>query len=282
MKKIKFWDVVRILAIIFFLGVLLYPTISSYLAQKNSSKVIDTYDETLAKLNEQEKENMLKEANDYNVSLSHNQYWSDPFEVKEGEDENTLYSQVLNTGLNGMMGYIKIPKIDIEIPIYHSTKESVLQKGIGHYEVSSLPVGGLSTHTVLTGHRGLPNAKLFTDLDELEITDIFYIKVLDDTLAYQVDQILTVDPAAIDALQIVDGMDYATLVTCTPYAVNTHRLLIRGHRIPYEEAIEKVADEIDGSIHVPFEIQLLLISLVSLSIIIVILKRRRQKKDESS
>lgn len=275
MKKIRFGDIVRILAIIFFLGVLLYPTISSYLAQKNSSRVIDTYDENLAKLNEEEKEKMLKEANEYNASLSHDQYWSDPFETQDDEEENTLYSQVLNAGLNGMMGYIKIPKIDIEIPIYHSTKESVLQKGIGHYEVSSLPVGGLGTHTVLTGHRGLPNAKLFTDLDELVIGDIFYIKVLDETLAYQVDQILTVEPSDTEALAIVDNMDYATLVTCTPYAVNTHRLLVRGHRIPYEEAIEIVADEVDGGIHIPFEIQLLLISFISLAIIITIIRKRR-------
>ena len=151
-----------------------------------------------------------------------------------------------------VMGYIRIPSIKVELPIYHGTSEPVLQVGVGHLENTSLPVGGSSTHAVLTGHRGLPSAKLFTELDMVKVGDVFYIKILGETLAYEVDQILTVLPTEMQALNIEKGKDYVTLVTCTPYAVNTHRMLVRGHRIPYQEANQIQKDEHIGY-QIPFE-----------------------------
>ena len=155
------------------------------------------------------------------------------------------YESLLNVNGSGMMGYIRIPAIEVELPIYHGTSESVLQVGVGHFEGTSLPVGGEKYHAVLTGHRGLPSKLLFTDMDKLKKGDVFYIKILGETFpesAYEIDQILTVLPEDTKALSIDSGKDYVTLVTCTPYAVNTHRLLVRGHRIPYEEAIQTAAD----------------------------------------
>ena len=180
-----------------------------------------------------------------------------------------------------MMGSVIIPEIDEELPIYHTTSEAVLQKGVGHFPSSSLPVGGDSTHAVLTGHRGLPSKKLFTDLDKIVEGDVFYIRILEETLAYQVDQILTVLPQETQALQIEEGKDYVTLVTCTPYAVNTHRLLIRGHRIPYEDAEKIAPPQIDTGLKIPYEIQVLLTGLGVLVLIIIIWKisgKVRKKK----
>ena len=145
------------------------------------------------------------------------------------------YEAILNPLGNGLMGQVEIPCIDITLPIYHYTDEEVLQKGAGHLPGSSVPVGGAGSHAVISAHRGLPSAKMFTDLDRVKIGNVFYIHVLGDTLAYEVDQILTVEPSDTEALSVQEGEDYCTLLTCTPYAVNSHRLLVRGHRIPYEE-----------------------------------------------
>ena len=179
-----------------------------------------------------------------------------------------------------MMGYIRIPKIDVELPIYHGTEERVLQSGVGHFEGTSLPVGGESTHSVLTGHRGLPSKILFTDLDKLVEGDVFYIKILGETFAYQVDQILTVLPEDTKALSIEPGKDYVTLVTCTPYAVNTHRLLVRGVRIPYEEAVKQAADE-RITPELPFQVKMLILAVVILILIFIIYliwKKVRKRK----
>ena len=187
-----------------------------------------------------------------------------------------------------MMGYLKIPKIRVTLPIYHGTEERVLQSGVGHVGNTSLPVGGDSTHSVLTGHRGLPSAELFTDLDQLEVGDVFFVKVMHETLAYEVDQILTVLPTQIDALKIEQGQDLMTLVTCTPYSVNTHRLLVRGHRIPYEEKIEEQA--MAQKARMPLHLKILLIGLICLGLIwgtmkLISLrtqpkKQKRRKKNE--
>lgn len=273
-KKFYIGDIFRAIGLIIALSVLLYPTISNYLYEKNGAKVISNYDENAVHLSESEKQAMLEAARQYNQELLGNIELLDPFSpVKKEVDER--YQSLLSTNEAGMMGYIRIPQIDVELPIYHGTEEKVLQSGVGHFEGTSLPVGGESTHTVLTGHRGLPSKLLFTDLDELEEGDIFYIKILGETLAYQIDQILTVKPENTKALTIAPGKDYATLVTCTPYAVNTHRLLVRGKRIPYEEAIRQVPDE-KIIPKLPFQVKILLLAIGILLLVFVIYKVSRK------
>ena len=277
-KKRRIFDIIRIVVLLVALSVLLYPTISNYLYEKNSSKVISSYDENVVKLSEKERKAMLKAAQEYNKRLSGNTEILDPFSPVEKE-ENTEYESLLNVNGAGMMGYIKIPKINVELPIYHGTTEAVLQAGVGHFEGTSLPVGGESTHTVLTGHRGLPSKMLFTDLDELKIGDIFYLDIVGEKFAYQVDQILTVLPEDTEELSIEEGKDYATLVTCTPYAVNTHRLLIRGHRIPYKEAIQQETDK-EINVELPFQVKVLIggVSILLLVLLILLLYSKKSNK----
>ena len=214
-KKITIKDIIRLIVLLVAFSVLLYPTFSSYLNEKNGSKVVSYYDEESVKLSKAEKEQMLEDARAYNKEMLGNIDLIDPFSQEDVEID-ARYESLLNVDGSGMMGYIRIPKINVELPIYHGTSEAVLQAGVGHFWGTSLPVGGESTHTVLTGHRGLPTKTLFTNMDKLEVGDIFYIKVLDETLAYQ--------------------------ITCTPFAINTHRLLVRGERIPYEEATKQEPD----------------------------------------
>lgn len=283
-KQFYIGDIFRVIGLIIAFSVLLYPTVSNYLYEKNGSKVISAYDENAVRLSESDKREMLEAARQYNEELLGNIELLDPFSsIKKEVDER--YQSLLNVNGSGMIGYIRIPKINAELPIYHGTEEKVLQSGVGHFEGTSLPIGGESTHAVLTGHRGLPSKLLFTDLDNLEKGDIFYIKVLGETFAYQVDQILTVLPENTKELTIVPGKDYVTLVTCTPYAVNTHRLLVRGYRIPYEEAVEKVPDE-KIAIGLPFQMKVLFIGLFILFLILffcgvaayVKRERKREKK----
>lgn len=283
-RKIRTADVIRAVVLIIALSVLLYPTVSSYFNAKNSSTIASDYDQSVNSMTSEEKQKMWDEAVAYNQTLVGNTSFRDPFTETDGE-KNDVYEKLLNIDGNGMMGYIRIPKIDVMLPVYHGTEERVLQVAAGHISTSSLPVGGESTHAVLTGHRGLPSARLFTDLDQLAQGDVFYLHILDHKLAYKVDQILTVLPTETEALEITEGEDLCTLVTCTPYAVNTHRLLIRGHRIPYVEATEIMPDETDG-FHMPFEILMLLIAVFILLIILIIWrivvwrkkKRGRRKK----
>ena len=279
-KQFYIGDIFRVIGLIIALSVLLYPTVSNYLYEKNGARVISSYDENEVQLSESEKQVMLEAARQYNQELLGNIELLDPFSpIKKEVDAR--YQSLLNTNEAGMMGYIRIPKIKVELPVYHGTEETVLQSGVGHFEGTSLPVGGESTHTVLTGHRGLPSKLLFTDMDELTEGDIFYIKILGETLAYQIDQILTVEPEDTKALTIVPGMDYATLVTCTPYAVNTHRLLVRGVRIPYEEAVRQVPDEkIIPTI--PFQVKILLLAIGVLILIFLCYRiwRRIKKRKE--
>ena len=219
-----------------------------------------------------QKKQMLEEAQEYNQSLVNTTKLYDPFSTTGKPSKE--YMNLLNVSKDGMMAYLQIPKIDVKLPIYHSTNNGVLQKGVGHMEGSSLPIGGTSTHAVLSGHRGLPNSKLFTDLDKMKVGDIFYISVLGDTLAYEVDQIKTVLPSQTDDIEIVDGEDYVTLVTCTPYSVNTHRLLVRGKRTDYKEAIKKTPNEVNNDIHIPYEVKLAFLSFIIIGIIIFIWRRR--------
>jgi len=185
----------------------------------------------------EEYERMWNDAVEYNTNLlsKSNRY-------NMTDEQRAEYESILDVTGTGIMGYIEIPSIDVSLPIYHGTNESVLQIAIGHIESSSLPVGGIGTHCVISGHRGLPSAKLFSDIDQLKEGDVFMIQVLDDTLTYEVDQIRTVLPTEMKDLRIEEGKDYCTLVTCTPYGVNTHRLLVRGHRVETTEAIHVSAD----------------------------------------
>ena len=210
------------------LCILLYPTISNLWNTHTFKTMVSNYESDVKK-HPEETERLLKEAEAYNNALSPKKV-PDAFAIRDvGQDAS--YEAALNNNKNGMMGYIDIPAIKIEVPIYHYTSEDVLKKGVGHLAGSSLPVGGSSTHTVLSAHRGLPKAKLFTDLNLIVKGDAFFIHILDRTLKYEVDQILTVKPNETDTLAVVEGEDLATLVTCTPYGINSERLLVRGHRV---------------------------------------------------
>ena len=208
------------------LSLLLYPTVSDYWNSFHSSQAISTYAENVANMDENKYEELWSAAWDYNQSLTER---GTNFALNE--EQKAEYTELLNVSGLGIMGYVEIPEISVSLPIYHGTEESVLQIAVGHLEWSSLPVGGESNHCVLSGHRALPSAKLFTDLDKLQEGDIFMLRVLDEVLTYEVDKISIVEPSQVSDLQIVEGEDLCTLVTCTPYGINTHRLLVRGHRI---------------------------------------------------
>lgn len=265
------FKILRICGYILGFSILLYPTFSNYLNQKNSTTIATDYEQEVSHISEQREEEMIERALDYNRKLIGNSELMDPFSEAAGEPEDEVYQNLLNIDDSGMMGYLQIPKINILLPIYHGISERVLQSGVGHLSATSLPVGGDSSHAVLSGHRGLPSAKLFTDLDKMELGDVFYIKVLHHTFAYQVDQILTVEPTDTQELSILEGKDYVTLVTCTPYAVNTHRLFVRGTRIPYEEAVKVDAP---GKIRfeLPLYVKALLGAVTALLIIYIMVK----------
>lgn len=234
-EKLSF--LIFVIMIILGIAIILYPVISNHLSKINYQEIIDNYDFKVAKQKNSYNEQLVNEARKYNSSLTSLNI-TDVFQNQIGQSSSEYFS-VLNVDNNGMMGYISIPKIDVKIPIYHGTSSDILQKGVGHLEGSSIPIGGENTHTVLSAHRGLPSSRLFTDLDQLKVGNTFYIHILDEVLAYRVNQVLVVEPSDIDFLQIVKGEDYVTLVTCTPYAINTHRLLVRGERIEYSAQEEE-------------------------------------------
>lgn len=224
--KRKFTTILLTLVLLVGVAIILYPTASDYYNSFHQSRAIAHYAEAVANIDPETYERLWQEATVYNQGLVGR---DNPFILSEAEREE--YNRVLNYAGDGIMGYISIPKINCELPIYHSTEESVLQIAIGHIEGSSLPVGGASTHCLLSGHRGLPSAKLFSDLDIMEVGDTFMIQVLNETLTYEVDQIRIVLPNELQDLNIEEGQDFCTLVTCTPYGINTHRMLVRGHRV---------------------------------------------------
>lgn len=213
---------------------MLYPTIVSMMNANASDQVIEEYEASATNYSNNENEALLEAAKVYNASLTPHTI-TDMF--TNPQDESVEYQNILNVDQKGVMGYISIPKIDVRLPIYHGTSAKVLQKGVGHVEGSSFPIGGSSTHAILSAHRGLPSARLFTDLNQLQIGDMFFIYILDEVLAYQVDQIVTIEPDDTSELVLQEGQDYVTLVTCTPYAINTHRLLVRGRRVAYDQAV---------------------------------------------
>lgn len=208
------------------LSLLLYPTVSDYWNSFHQSRAIASYVDTVAELDDDAYQEIWEQAQAYNAALPR-----DDTRFVPGEEEIAYYDTLLNVSGNGIMGYLEIPSIEVTLPVYHGTDEEVLQVAVGHIEGSSLPVGGPGTHSVISGHRGLPSATLLTDLDQLEIGDVFMLHVLDETLTYEVDQIHIVEPDDVSYLAIEEGEDLCTLVTCTPYGINTHRLLVRGHRI---------------------------------------------------
>ncbi len=234
-KKDRFITIILILILLAGLSLLLYPVLSDYWNRFHQTRAIVSYDEEVSDLNEKEYRAMWEAAREYNDRLAQK---GARFALPEEEKQE--YEGLLDVSGHGIMGYIEIPVINCTLPIYHGTADSVLQIAAGHLEWSSLPVGGEGSHCVLSGHRGLPSAKLFTNLDQLVEGDIFLLKVLNETLTYEVDQILIVEPEETQALEPVPGEDYCTLVTCTPYGINTHRLLIRGRRIENKEEVQTV------------------------------------------
>lgn len=219
------------------LSLLLYPTVSDYWNSLHQSRAIADYTKTVAEIDNEQYHRMFEEADKYNKELLNkdNRWVFTP-------EEDEIYRSMIDVSGTGIMGYIEIPKIHCSLPIYHGTDERALQVAVGHIAGTSLPIGGESTHTVLSGHRGLPSAKLFTDLDRIVEKDTFMIQILDETLTYEVDQIRIVEPDEMQNLVIEPGKDLCTLVTCTPYGINTHRLLVRGHRI--ENQAEAVSREV--------------------------------------
>ena len=258
------------------LSLLLYPTVSNYWNSKHQTQAVAEYSDRIEKMDEQEKKQAFEQAEKYNETLI-----SDPGRFTPTEEQDEWYKSLLDIDGTGMMGYITIPEIDCKLALYHTVDASVLQVGVGHMEGSSLPVGGSGTHCVFSGHRGLPSAKIFTDLDQMKNGDIFLIHVLGKTLAYKVDQIKTVLPEESSELDIIEGEDHVTLVTCTPYGVNTERLLVRGHRVPYVE--EKVKEEktvLSGSsLHTNYLLWVFVgLSVTALFVFVLYLKETKLKR----
>lgn len=236
MKKLS--TVLLIATFVAGLSLLLYPTVSNYWNTLHASRAVATYVDAVQNMGEDKRREMLQKAIEYNKSLT-----SDNQRLTISSARRQEYESILDVDGNGMIGYIEIPNVNITLPVYHGTNDDVLQIAVGHLDWTSLPVGGTSTHCVLSGHRGLPSAKLFTNLDQVKEGDSFVIRVLDEVLTYEVDQIRIVEPAAVDDLMIENGKDYCTLVTCTPYGVNSHRLLVRGHRVENESESIRVTSE---------------------------------------
>lgn len=273
-KKSNIVTIILILVLLVGLSLLLYPSVSDYWNSFHQTRAIASYSEQVANLDDDKYEELWQAAQSYNESLTKR---ANDYALTDGQKEQ--YEDLLNVSGSGVMGYIEIPNINCSLPIYHGTADSVLQIAIGHLEWTSLPVGGESTHCVLSGHRGLPSARLFTDLDKVEKGDVFMLRVLDEVLTYEVDQILIVEPQDTEALKIVEGMDYCTLVTCTPYGINSHRMLVRGHRIDNiveAKTVRVTADamQIDPMLVAPIAA----IPLILILLIILMLPRQPKNK----
>ena len=275
MKK-KLTTIILLLIMLVGLSLLLYPTVSDYWNSLHQSRAIAGYTERVAQMDTVDYEVMWSAAEEYNRRLledTGNRY-------RMSDEEQQAYDSLLDVTETGIMGYVEIPKLKTSLPIYHGTDDAVLQIAVGHLAGSSLPVGGAGSHCVLTGHRGLPSAKLFTNLDEMEEGDTFSLHVLDQTLTYEVDQIRIVKPEELEDLAIEPDKDYCTLVTCTPYGINSHRLLVRGHRISNaEQDIPVPADavQIDRLLAAPAVAGALLALLVLISFLRKAVRRIRKK-----
>ena len=272
-KKGKFISILLVLLLLVGLSLLLYPYVSNYWNSLHQTRAIAAYAEAVAKLDKDQYTEILSAAQAYNASL----LGRDNTQPLDG-DRKEEYERLLDVSGLGIMGYIEIPCIDCSLPIYHGADESVLQVAVGHMEWSSLPVGGESTHCVLSGHRGLPSAKLFTNLDKLQPGDTFILRVLDETLTYEVDQILIVEPQETGSLRIEEGKDYCTLVTCTPYGINTHRLLVRGHRVDNIEEANTVRGTADAIQIEPLIVAPIVAIPISLLLLFSLLPKQSKKK----
>lgn len=271
MKK-HFTTVILILILLAGLSLLLYPIVSDLWNKRVQTRAIASYVETLADTDNEEFDRLLRDAEDYNKTLIGNE-----LRFMMDEEAREEYMSLLNVTGNGIMSYVEIPVINVVLPIYHGTDESVLQIGVGHLEGSSLPVGGESTHCVLSGHRGLPSAKLFTNLNKLKEGDTFFIRTLDELLTYEVDSIAIVLPHEVETLEIIGGKDYCTLITCTPYGVNSHRLLVRGTRVANPEKAKQLlitaeAFQIDSLLLAP----IIAAPILFVLFLILILKPRKK------
>ena len=234
--------IINIVLILFFLAglsITLYPVVSDWYISHHQGQVVDNYDKKAAEMSQKEINDALEKAREYNRELLGNVVLTDPFDPDAVKKQNEDYDNLLNIAGDGVMGSVEIPSIDVYLPIYHGTDSESLEKGAGHLENSSLPVGGKGTHSIISAHTGLPSAKMFDNLTEVKEVDVFYIHVLNQTLAYEVNQIKVVLPENTSDLLIDRNEDYVTMVTCTPYGINSHRLLVRGTRIPYREAKKK-------------------------------------------
>lgn len=290
----KRWLVLLCIVLFFLAGIgaVLYPLVSNLLYEKNQSHVLAEYDQAVAQQEAQVLEEALEDAREYNRSLLESEaFLTDPFDPALVLDPTLEpYASLLNLEGDGIMGYVNIPKISVNLPIYHGTTPQVLEKGVGHLQNTSLPVGGESTHAVLTGHTGLAGKRLFTDLSQLQAGDVFYLHILGQTLAYQVTEILIVEPDETEHLVVEQGEDLVTLLTCHPYGLNTHRLLVRGSRIPYEEAVELEQQEQVQPVVSVWEQEyrksivlcLAIYAPLTLIIILVILLRKRKKRKDST
>lgn len=267
-------------------GLFMYPKVSNWISVYTAKTTISSYDKAVEKLDNTNKERIKKEAQEYNKALAENNH---------NKLEKFNYDEILS--ISGAMAYIDIPKIKVYIPIFHGTDDEELQQGVGHMKDTSFPVGGKSTHSVIAGHTGLPTAEIFTDIDQLVNGDVFYIHVLDEILAYKVDQIKVVLPSETEDTQIVQGEDYVTLLTCTPYGINDHRLLVRGTRIPYDKQDDNIvnnmpvqADTSDDRLPVETILTLLVIGFSVVIVIIMLLilflpvgkKHRKNKKSQQA
>ena len=276
MKKKKGNSITFILILVLLAGLslLLYPSVSDYWNSFHQTQAIASYAENVATLEQASYDALWEDATAYNASLLGR---SNAYLLSEAQ--RAQYEELLDVSGLGVMGYIEIPSIGCSLPIYHGTEESVLQIAVGHLDWTSLPVGGASTHCVWSGHRGLPSAKLFTNLDKLVEGDVFMLRVLDEVLTYEVDQILIVEPQDVAALQIVEGKDYCTLVTCTPYGVNTHRLLVRGQRIENIEEAKAVRITADAIQIEPLLVApIVAIPMPLLLLILLLLPKQPNKK----
>ena len=269
--------IILVIILIIGLSLLLYPTVADWWNSFHASRAIASYDSIVANLSDEDYTSLFEDAQEYNRKLAQLKYPLMYYDEIEG------YNDLLNITGNGVMGYVEIPRIDVRLPIYHGTSEGVLQIAAGHMEGTSLPTGGESTHCALSAHRGLPSARLFTDLDKLEVGDTFVLNVIDRVLTYEIDQILIVEPTNVEPLYVTEGEDYCTLVTCTPYGINSHRMLVRGTRTDnavQDKAIRVTADamQIEPVLVAPFVAAPILLLMLLMLLIPNPKKRKNRKK----
>ena len=269
--------IILVLILVIGLSLLLYPTVADWWNSFHASRAIASYDSIVANLSDEDYTSLFEDAQEYNRKLAQLNYPIMYYDEIEG------YNDLLNITGNGVMGYVEIPRIDVRLPIYHGTSEGVLQIAAGHMEGTSLPTGGESTHCALSAHRGLPSARLFTDLDKLEVGDTFVLNVIDRVLTYEIDQILIVEPTNVEPLYVTEGEDYCTLVTCTPYGINSHRMLVRGTRTDnavQDKAIRVTADamQIEPVLVAPFVAAPILLLMLLMLLIPNPKKRKNRKK----